>query len=108
MKKLREMFYFWPEALIGICVLVLIFAAADRLTAGGFNTAGGLCPDGVQGGDEGGGWTTTSKWKRLPMSEGLRDEQVSDKYHFVEMTVYMCNDGTLMGRGEFRPGKKGR
>ena len=90
------------------CFVLWACGVTFMLFAGGFNTAGGLCPDGVQGGDEGGGWTTTSKWKRLPMSEGLRDEQVSDKYHYVEMTVYMCNDGTLMGRGEFRPGKRGR
>lgn len=90
----------------GVVILALLATfGPPGAEAGGINTAGGLCPDGIQ---EGEGWTSTSKWERLPMSEGLRDEQVSDKFHYVEMTVYMCNDGSLMGRAEFRPGKKGR
>jgi len=69
--------------------------------AGGINTGGGLCPDGVQ---EYG----AMYWERLPTSPGILNEQVSSKWDHVDMNVFICNDGSVMGRADFRPGTKGR
>ena len=93
---------------VGHLALVGLVFYISVAFAGGINTAGGMCPDGVQEGDEGGGWSSTSNWTRLPQSEGMVGEQVSLKWDRVEMTVYMCNDGTMMGRAHPRRGTKGR
>ena len=94
--------------LTAILLTVMAFVTLGWLPdtgAGGINTAGGMCPDGIQEGED---WSSTSNWTRLPQSEGMLGEQVSEKWDRVEMTVYMCNDGTMMGRAHPRRGTKGR
>ncbi len=83
---------------IGAVIMLVVYGLS---VGGGINTAGGLCPDGVQ--DYG-----TRYWKTLPTSDGMVDEGVSDKWDHVQMNLFICNDGSVMGRADFRPGKKGR
>ena len=84
---------------VAVGLSLLILGAASW--AGGLNTAGGLCPDGVQDHGE-------IFWEKLPDSTGIFDEQVSSKWDHVQMNVFICNDGTMMGRADFRRGTKGR
>ncbi len=90
----------WVLAIVGLLAAATLHVAVWT-EAGGANTAGGLCPDGVQ--DYG-----TRYWKTLPASDGMVDENVSDKWDHVEMNLFICNNGDVKGRADFRRGKNDR
>ena len=92
---------YWKLSALTVWAGLVAWFVVNALYGGGINTAGGLGPDGVQ--DYG-----TMYWEKLPQSTGTLDEQVSSKWDHVQMNVFICNDGTMMGRADFRRGTKGR